>query len=467
MRTLIHGGTIVNSGSSIVADVLIEGERIAAIGEDLSGDIVLDAVGKYVIPGGIDVHTHLDNPTGTTVSSDDFFTGQRAAAFGGTTSHIDFAKQRKGHTLKAALSEWHARAEHKAVIDYGFHIVITDLSDAILEEIAACEEYGVTSIKLFLAYKGKLQVDDSILFRVLQQAARYNLLVMVHAENGDVIDTLVRQALQAGHVEPKYHALTRPPQLETEATHRAILLAEVAGAPIYIVHITNAGALEEVRAARARDSKVYGETCTHYLFFTQADLARPGFEGAKWVCSPPLREVHDQARLWQGLYDNTLQVISTDHCPFWFEGGKGGRPPGKELGRHNFAAIPNGCPGIEDRLSLIFHHGVLGGRLSLERWVEICCTNPAKLFGMYPQKGIIAPGSDADIVIWNPSASRIPSASTHHQQVDYNLYEGMKLIGRPSIVMSRGRILVQDDAWHGHQGTGRFVKRKPWSPEES
>jgi dihydropyrimidinase len=460
MRTLIKGGMIVTASDLYQADVLIEDEQIATIGHDLAGDTTIDASGKYVIPGGIDVHTHLDMPFGGTVSSDDFFTGHRAAAFGGTTTHIDFAIQPKGATLRETLDMWMARAEGKAAIDYGFHIAITDLPDTIMAEIPKCAEWGVTSLKLFMAYKGALMVDDATLFRTMEQAAAHGLLICVHAENGDAIDVLVNQAVAAGKLEPKYHALTRPPELEAEATNRAIRLSEVAGSPLYVVHLTNEGALEAVRLARARGKPIYAETCVQYFFFTKDDLARPGFEGAKWVCSPPFREQSDQQALWKGVFDNSLQVISTDHCPFWLEGGKDGRTPGKELGKDNFAKIPNGCPGIEDRMMVLYTQGVRAGRFSLNRWVELCCTNPAKLFGMYPRKGTIAPGSDADIVIWNPDATYTISAATQHMRTDYNLYEGMEITGMPSVVLSRGRVLVEDGQWKGQQGAGRFVARK-------
>jgi dihydropyrimidinase len=460
MRTLIKGGTIVTASDTYQADVLIEGEKILTIGHGLAGDTTIDARGKYVIPGGIDVHTHLDMPFGGTVSSDDFFTGHRAAAFGGTTCHIDFAIQPKGATLRETLDMWLARAEGKAAIDYGFHIAITDLPDSVMDEIRHCPDYGVTSLKLFMAYKGVLQVDDATLFRAMQQAAAHGLLICVHAENGDAIDVLIKEAIEAGNLEPKYHALTRPPELEAEATYRAIRLAEVAGCPLYVVHLTNAGALEAVRLARARNKPIYAETCVQYFFFTKDDLARPGFEGAKWVCSPPFREPSDQEALWQGVFDNSLQVVSTDHCPFWFEGGKEGRPAGKELGRESFAKIPNGVPGIEDRMMVLYTHGVRQGRFSINRWVELCCTNPAKLFGMYPQKGTLAPGSDADVVVWDPEAKHTISARTHHQRTDYNLYEGMQVIGMPQVVLARGRVLVQDGEWKGEQGAGRFVKRR-------
>jgi dihydropyrimidinase len=312
-----------------------------------------------------------------------------------------------------------------------------------------------------MAYKGALQVDDTTLFRAMQTAAKHGLLIMVHAENGDAIDILVKEAIAAGDLAPKYHALTRPPQLEAEATERAIRLAEVAGAQLYVVHLTNAGALAAVRAAHARGSmNIHAETCVQYFFFTKDDLAREGFEGAKWVCSPPFREPSDQAALWGGVADGTLQVVSTDHCPFWFEGGRDGRLPGKELGRDSFAAIPNGCPGIEDRMMVMYTHGVRAGRISLNRWVELCCSNPAKQFGCYPQKGTIAPGSDADIVIWDPEKQLTISAQRHHQNTDYNLYEGWDVTGAPSTVLSRGRVLVQDGTWKGEQGAGKFVARR-------
>src|SRR5919197_2361208 len=462
MSTLIKGGTVVSASDTYPADVLIEGERIVAVGQGLAGDMTIDASGKYVIPGGIDVHTHLDMPFGGTVSSDDFFTGHQAAAFGGTTMHIDFAIQPKGATLRETLDIWQAKAEGKAAVDYGFHVAITDLPDNVMDEIKHCPDYGVTRLKLFMAYKGALMVDDATLFRAMQQAAKHRMLIMVHAENGDAIDILVKEAIAAGNLEPKYHALTRPPELEAEATNRAIRLAEVAGAPLYVVHLTNAGALEAVRLARARgrSGQIFAETCVQYFFFTKDDLARPGFEGAKWVCSPPYRTQSDQVALWQGVADNSLQVISTDHCPFWLEGGRDGRTPGKELGKGDFSKIPNGCPGIEDRMMVLYTHGVRGGKFSLNRWVELCCTNPAKLFGMYPQKGVIAPGSDADIVVWDPEATHTITAAKQHQRTDYNLYEGMEVTGMPSVVLSRGRVLVQGGQWKGERGAGKFVRRK-------
>ncbi|MDZ4720402.1 MAG: dihydropyrimidinase [Roseiflexaceae bacterium] len=461
MTTVIKGGTVVTAGDTFQADVLIDGEQIVAVGRDLVGDTSIDATGKLVIPGGIDVHTHLDMPFGGTNSSDTFFTGHRAAAFGGTTMHIDFAIQPKGATLRETLDIWHGKANGKAAIDYGFHLAITDLPDSVMAEIPSCLDLGVSSLKLFMAYKGALQVDDTTLFRAMQMAAKHGLLIMVHAENGDAIDILIKEAIAEGNLSPKYHALTRPPELEAEATERAIRLAEVAGAPLYVVHLTNNGALSALRGARARGHfNIMAETCVQYFFFTKDDLAREGFEGAKWVCSPPFREASDQVALWGGIADGSLSVVSTDHCPFWYEGGRDGRNPGKELGKASFAAIPNGCPGIEDRMMIMYTHGVRTGRISLNRWIELCCTNPAKLFGCYPQKGAITPGADADIVIWDPNKQVTISAATQHQNTDYNLYEGWDVTGAPSIVLSRGRVLVQDGEWKGEQGAGKFVARR-------
>lgn len=464
MSIVIKGGTVVTAGDTFAADVLVEGEQVVALGRGLSGDTTVDAGGAYVIPGGIDVHTHLDMPFGGTTSSDDFFSGHQAAAFGGTTMHIDFAIQPRGATLRETLDIWHAKAAGKAAIDYGFHVAITDLPDSVLAEMPKCVEYGATSMKLFMAYKGALQIDDTTLFRAMQQAAAHKLLIMVHAENGDAIDILIKEAVAAGNLAPKYHALTRPPELEAEATGRAVRLAEVAGAPLYVVHVTNAAAMNAIRQSRQRGyaGQIFGETCTQYFFFTKDDLDRAGFEGAKWVCSPPFREASDHPQLWEAVADNSLQIVSTDHCPFWFEGGTDGRPGGKELGRASFAQIPNGCPGIEERMMLLYTHGVAAGRISLNRWVELTSTNPAKLFGCYPQKGTVAPGADADLVIWDPAARRTISAASQHQRTDYTLYEGWEVTGAPRTVLSRGRVLVDDGAWQGEAGAGRFVHRRPF-----
>lgn len=463
MGTIIKNGTIITAGDTVQADLLIDGAKVALIGQKLptAGHQVIDAKGKYLLPGGIDVHTHLDMPFGGTTSSDDFFTGHQAAAFGATTTHIDFVIQSHGGTLKQALDTWHAKAAGKAAIDYGFHLAIADLRPDTLEEIPSLVNEGVTSLKLFMAYKGVLQIDDTTLFRTLVKAAEHGLLTMVHAENGDVIAELVTQALAQGQTAPIYHAKTRPAAVEGEATGRAVALAGVAHAPLYVVHMTCEPAITQLALGRANGYPVMGETCTQYMFCFEKDLARPGFEGAKFVCSPPMRTPADGEALWQALRDGTLQAVSTDHCPFWFEGGKAGRPAGKELGRNSFAKIPNGCPGIENRLGVMWQHGVNGGRFSANRFVELMSTNPAKIFGLYPRKGTIAVGSDADIVIWDPKKKVTISAATHHMNTDYSLYEGMKITGYTDKVLLRGELIVDGDQWHGKAGAGQFLRRQP------
>jgi len=457
MKTLIQNGTIVTAVDIYKADIFIEGETISRIGKNLEeqADKIIDAEGHYVFPGGIDVHTHLDLPFGGTVSSDDFKTGHIAAGFGGTTTHIDFAIQSKGETLRQTLDKWHAKAEGKACIDYGFHLAITDLPDSILNELPAILDYGVSSLKLFMAYKGVLQVDDTLLFRTLNIAKDCKVLVCVHAENGDAIDILVKKMLNEGKVDPIYHAKSHPHLAEAEATARAIHLANIAGAPIYIVHLTCESALQHVKNARERGLKALAETCTQYLFFTEDDLGKPNFEGAKFVCSPPFRTQMDQEALWRGLAADDLQVISTDHCTFNFK-------EQKELGRGDFSKIPNGCPGIEDRIMVLYTKGVLEGRFSLNRLVEITATNPAKIFGIYPRKGTIAIGSDADLVIFDSNKEYIISSKTHHMNVDYSLYEGMKVKGVPKTVLLRGNIIIEDDQFVGKVGSGQFLMRNPF-----
>lgn len=457
MRTLITDGRIVTASDDYVGDILIEDEKIALIGSDLLGqfdvDRVLDASGMLVLPGGIDVHTHLELYSWDTVSADDFYTGHVAAAFGGTTSHIDFANQAEGESLREALDNWHARADGKAVLDYGFHVSITDPTDAVIEEMERLPEYGVSSVKLFLAYKGRYQLSDDEFFRVCRKAAEVGLLPIVHAENGDVIEILVQEAIAAGNHAPIWHALTRPPEAEAEATDRAIRLAEMAGSPVYIVHVTQRDALKAIADARTRGMPAYGETCIQYLFFTKAHLERPNFEGAKWVCSPPFREPADVDALWEGLRLRDLDVVATDHCPFNFVGQK-------DLGRDRFDKIPNGVPGIEERLLMLHDAGVNRGRMSLNRFVELTSTNPAKLFGLYPRKGTIAAGSDADIAVWDPTAKHVRSAETHHMNVDYSLWEGTEVMGKPVKVFSRGRLIVDGDDFLGEQGTGRYLRRR-------
>ncbi len=463
MTTLIKNGTVVTAGDTFKADVLIEGEKVVLIGQNLPGDgqEVIDASGLLLLPGGIDVHTHLDLPFGGTVCSDDFFTGHRAAAFGGTTTHIDFAIQPIGGTLRQGIGEWHHKAEGKACIDYGFHVAITDLRDEVMEEIPKLIDEGATSLKLFMAYKGLFQVDDTTLFRAMLKAAENGMLIMVHAENGDVIAELVPRLLAEGKTDPKYHALAHPALAEGEATGRAVALAGIAGAPLYVVHMTCEEAVEQLALGRGKGLPVMGETCTQYLFVFEEDLARPGFEGAKFVCSPPVRQPKDAEVLWKALANTTLQAVSTDHAVFWFEGGVKGRIPGKELGKGNFAKIPNGMPGIEDRMPVMWHHGVNGGRFSANRFVEITATNPAKIFGLYPRKGTITVGSDADIILWDSNKEHTISAKTHHMNTDYNVYEGMTVKGWPVRVLLRGQSIVVGEAWHGREGSGMFLRRSP------
>jgi dihydropyrimidinase len=451
---LFAGGTVVNAQGVMRADILVEGERIAAVGPDLlRGDArIIDCSGRYLLPGGIDVHTHLDMPLEDIASRDDFASGHIAAAFGGTTSHIDFVIQAKGGSLRDAFEQWQARAHGKALIDYGFHMTIADPRPDVLDEIAHLPEWGITSVKALMAYKGRLQLDDAQLLQVMRAAAAAGLLTLVHCENGDVIDLLIREAVAAGRRSTRYHALTRPAALEAEATRRAAALAELAGAPLYVVHLTCAPALAEVRAARARGQAVWAETCVQYLFFSEADLDRPGFEGAKFVCSPPFRTPADQAALWEGLRDGALAAVSTDHCPFNFA-------TDKVRGRDDFTKIPNGVPAIEDRLVALHHAGVGGGRLSLPQFVALTSTNPARLFGLYPRKGTIAPGADADLVLWDSGRERVLSARTHHMRVDYNLFEGMRVVGSPAGVWVRGAQVVDGDRLAGAHGSGRYLRR--------
>ncbi len=453
MSTLIRNGRIITAEQDYRSDILIEGEKITAIGAGLRADAetLINAKGKYVMPGGVDVHTHMDMPLGSIISSDDFGTGTRAAAFGGTTCIVDFAIQSRGTRMRQALDTWLRKGE-KAAIDYGLHMIVTDLPAGQIGDMDEMVREGVTSFKLFMAYPGSLMVDDGTIFRALRRTGENGGLVCVHAENGSVIELLVREAVAAAKTAPVFHALTRPPATEGEAVNRAIALAEMASAPIYIVHASSADALEKVKAARRRGLPVFAETCPQYLLLSTADLERPGFEGAKYVFTPPPRDKQHQKRLWEGLRDNVLQVVSTDHCPFRFRDQK-------ELGRESFASIPNGGPGIEHRLQLLYHHGVNGRRISLNRWVELVSTAPAKIFGLYPGKGTIAGGSDADIVIWDPEQEYTISAKTHHMRVDYSLYEGFKVRGNAETVLSRGRVVVDKGQWLGHEGHGRFIPR--------
>ena len=456
--TIIQGGTIVTASDTYASDLGLTGGRITAIAQDLPREAarqVLSAEGCYVMPGGIDVHTHLDMPFGGTNSADDFESGTIAAAYGGTTTLIDFAIQKKGETLRTAFDTWMKRAESKAAIDYAFHCIITDLPDARMEEMDALVHDGVSSFKLFMAYPGVFMLEDAAIFRAMSQAARNGALICMHAENGGAIDVMVQRALAEGKTAPKYHALTRPTTAEAEATGRAIALAEMAGSPVYIVHLSCNEALEKVREARDRGLPVYAETCPQYLFLSIDDMDLPGFEGAKYVFTPPLREKWHQQKLWAGLAQDNLQVVSTDHCPFCYK-------EQKEMGKDDFSKIPNGGPGIEHRLSLVFTGGVHGKRFSPNRFVELVSTTPAKLFGLHPRKGAIAVGSDADIVIFDPNKEATISVETHHMRVDYSMFEGIRVKGVPRHVLSGGRLVIDQGRFVGRAGQGQFLKRQTY-----
>jgi dihydropyrimidinase len=461
VSVLIKGGRVVTAADDYVGDVYAEGERITLIGEslDVQADKVIDATGKYVLPGGIDPHTHLDMPFGGTVTIDDVESGQTSAAFGGTTCHVDFIIQPQGSTFAAAVDEWKSKANGKQVIDMGYHMAVTDLKEGgTLEELASLPDEGITSYKLFMAYKGALMVDDETLFRTMQVAAETGALVMVHAENGDAIDVLVREALAAGHTEPKFHALTRPPETEGEATNRAIQLSRVAGSPLYVVHVSCAEAVEPIAIAREKGWNIHGETCTQYFFVDYTFLERPDFEGAKYVYTPPPRDKANQDVLWNAVRTDVLSAISTDHCAFLWDGQK-------TMGRDDFSKIPNGGPGLENRLQMIHEFGVRAGRISLNRMVELLSTNPAKLFGLYPRKGTIAVGSDADIVVFDPEKTVTISASTHHSKSDYNLFEGTEVTGVPELVLLRGQVLVENGELVASPGVGQFVARAKFGEE--
>jgi dihydropyrimidinase len=457
MKTLIKHGHIVTAVDSYVADILIDGSTVAVIGKDLDGiagapDKVIDAAGKLVIPGGIDPHTHMDLPFGGTSSSDDFETGTRAAAFGGTTTIIDFAVQYRGQSLNEALDVWFAKAQGKAAIDYGFHMIVTDLPDQRLPELNGLIQQGVSSFKLFMAYPGIFLVDDGTIFKAMVAAGEAGGLICMHAENGVVIDVLVKRAIAEGKTAPKYHALTRPTRAEAEGVHRAIAIAEMANSPVYIVHLSCYDALKEVQAARDLGLPAFAETCPQYLFLDHSYYEQEEFEGAKYVMTPPLRDKSNQEQLWKGLRGNDLQVISTDHCPFCFK-------EQKELGRDDFSKIPNGGPGVEHRMSLIYDGGVVQKRISVNRFVELTSTAAAKIFGLFPKKGTIAVGSDADIVIFDPDREQTISSKTHHMRVDYSAYEGRTVRGVTDTVLSRGEVVIENGAFKGKAGNGRFLKR--------
>jgi len=455
MSLLLRNGTVVLADRTFAADVLVEGETVrevrAGIPEN-AADRVIDASGMLLLPGGIDVHTHLDMPFGGTTSSDDFLTGTRAAAFGGTTTIVDFAIQARGTRMRDALDIWWGKAEGKACIDYGFHMIVTDLGTSGLEDMDDLVREGVASFKLFMAYPNVLMVDDATIFKALAQTSKNGALVCMHAENGGAIDVIVQRTLAEGKTAPIYHALTRPVTAEAEAVHRAIALAEMAHAPVYIVHLSSEAALNQVREARDRGLPAFAETCPQYLLLSIEEMERPNFEGAKYVFTPPLREKHNLPKLWEGLKHDHLQVVSTDHCPFCFADQKA-------LGKDDFTKIPNGGPGIENRLQLIHHYGVNQGKLSLNRFVELVATSPARIFGMYPKKGTIAPGSDADIVVWDPEAELTISAQTHHMRVDYSMFEGFEVKGNARQVISRGEVVVEGGKFLGKPGRGKYLRR--------
>ncbi|MEU9641637.1 dihydropyrimidinase [Streptomyces sp. NPDC048188] len=457
-RTVIRGGLVVTASDEMHADVLVEDGRVAALAatgtpaaEAFTAERVMDARGKYVIPGGVDGHTHMEMPFGGTYAADTFETGTRAAAWGGTTTIVDFAIQSVGHSLREGLDAWHAKAEGNCAIDYGFHMIVSDVNQETLKEMDLLVEEGVTSFKQFMAYPGVFYSDDGQILRAMQRAAGNGGLIMMHAENGIAIDVLVEQALARGETDPRFHGEVRKALLEAEATHRAIRLAQVAGAPLYVVHVSATEAVAELTRARDEGLPVFGETCPQYLFLSTDNLAEPGFEGAKYVCSTPLRPREHQAALWRGLRTNDLQVVSTDHCPFCFSGQK-------ELGRGDFSKIPNGMPGVENRMDLL-HQAVVDGHISRRRWIEIACATPARMFGLYPKKGTIAPGADADIVVYDPHAEQIVSAETHHMNVDYSAYEGRRITGRVETVLSRGEPVVTEREYTGRKGHGVYTPR--------
>ncbi len=463
---LIQGGTLVTAAETVRADLLIEGETIAAVGLDLpQGDAdVVDATGKLILPGGVDPHTHFDLPMFATVSSDDHYTGHKAAAFGGTTTVMDFIPH-EASGLMNSIDLWKAKARPRAAIDYGFHMNITRLDEGVLKQIPLLLEQGIPTVKVFMAYNGRLRLQDGEIFDVMRACATHEMLTMLHAENGDVIDRLTSEAVAAGHRAPIWHARTRPAWGGIEAVLRGIALAAQAGAPLYVVHMNSAGELDQLRYARRRGLPVMGETCPQYLFFTESHLARE--DGAKWICSPPLRTAADNAALWAGLKAGEFQVVATDHCPFFFDGtkpldyeGESVVIPGKELGAEDFTRIPNGLPVVGDRLPILWSYGVRQGRLTPNQFVALTATQPARIFGLYPRKGTLLPGADADIVIWDPDRRVIYGQAQARHRTDYNLFEGWELIGYPERVFLRGNLIVDGDRWLGRPGMGRFLARK-------
>ncbi len=465
-KTLIKGGTVVTATEIMEADVLIDGQRVVGLlargdsAPEVVVDKVIDASGKYVFPGGVDVHTHMELPFGGTNASDSFESGSRAAAWGGTTTIVDFAMQTIGEPMMAGYETWMEKAANNCAIDYGFHMIVSDVNPQTLKEMDMLMGEGVTSFKLFMAYPGVLYSTDGQIFMAMQKAAENGSTIMMHAENGIVIDVLREQALAKGQTDPIYHSLTRPPVTESEATHRAIAYAELSGAPLYVVHMSAKEALEEIAVARNRGSNIFAETCPQYLFLGWNNLKEPGFEGAKYVCSTPVRdwEQGHQDALWRGLATNDLQVVSTDHCPFCMND----HPvlgTQKRLGEGDFTKIPNGMPGVEERMRLLYHGSVAEKRLSLNRFVEVTATTPAKMFGLYPKKGTIAIGSDADIVVFDPKVTTTMSVNVNHMDVDYSSYEGKKVEGKIDIVISKGKVLIENDQYHGAKGDGEYLRR--------
>jgi dihydropyrimidinase len=469
MATLIKGGTLVTAEDMFCANILIEGGKIVQIRPNLevAGAEIVDATGKLILPGGVDPHVHLDLPMSGTVSSDDHYTGTKAAAFGGTTTVIDFVSF-DFSTLTESVIQWQAKAE-KAAIDYSAHMNLTRFDEKIAAEIPSLREMGITTLKVFSAYNGLLRLEDGNIFNALRSARDNGMLVMLHAENGDVIDILVTEALKAGHVTPEWHARTRPAWGAVESALRGFALAASADAPLYLVHMNTGGEVDMLQYGRAHGLKVMGETCPQYLFFTEDDLRRP--DGAKWICSPPVRTKADNTRLWEGLVDGTIQTVGTDHCPFFHDGakpilyeGKLVAIPGKELGKDDFTKIPNGLPGVEDRLAVLWTAGVGSGKLTAEQFVALTSTNPARIFGLYPRKGALLPGSDADLVIWDALKKVSYGVTLSHQRTDYNLYEGWELTGMPEKVFLRGRLIVDGEKWLGKSGMGEFLPRQPGAP---
>jgi dihydropyrimidinase len=453
LKTLVRGGRVVTAAQEFDADILVEDGKIAAIGALglTEADTLVDASGKLVFPGGVDPHTHMDTPAMGTVISDDFRSGTVAAAVGGTTTIIDFPIQGRGEDLRVSLEQWFKKAEGKTAIDYAFHQIVTDLPDSFLPAMDDLVKEGISSFKLFMAYPGAWMVDDGTIFKAMQRTAENGGFIMMHCENGLAIDVLVKQAIAEGKVDPIHHARTRPSTAEGEATSRAIALAQMAEVPVYVVHMSAQEAVQAVREARDRGIPAYAETCPHYLLLTEEKLAEPEFEGSKYVCSPPLRSAGHLEVLWNGLRNDDLQVVSTDHAPFYFR-------EQKEMGRGDFSKIPNGIPGVEWRMALLYDHGVRGGRITRNRFVEVTSTNAAKLFGLYPRKGEIAPGSDGDLVVFDPERKVVLSAETQATNCDYNPYEGWTVTGWPVTVLLRGQVVVDDARYVGREGHGEFVR---------